>query len=176
MLSISVGSEDRVKGISLLFYQYGALLIKRCQYSLHRPKAFFVQNILPLVVIIISLAIAHILLDINNPPPLLLQPSMFFGISPYNYAIIGNNKTGASRNYVDTVFQQCGLGAKLLGNPNDPQSPCYRHQSVPDCNNYEKLNYRYNTPVCVDGCGNCSDRVSINDRPPSCYNGTVVSL
>ena len=168
---------QRVEGIQLLFYQYFALLVKRLQYSFRKRKAFFVQNILPIFVIIFTLLIAYFLLNVTDPPPLSLQPSTFFGVGPNNYVIVGNNKSGASKDYVDTLFEPCGLGATLLADPNDPGSPCYKKQKVEQCNNYDKLNIHYDTVNCVSECPTCGiDRVPLNNTPPSCYNGTVVSF
>lgn len=170
---IILGSFKRVSGFQLYFYQYIALLIKRWHYSRRKPLAFSVQNVLPLVVIAFCLVIAHFLLTVGNPPALLLHPSMFFRVSPYNYAIVGNNASGTSKDFIDTVFQQCGLGAKLLANPLDPNSPCYHDKPVPHCDNYDELNINYNTTVRQS---DCVDRVHVplHENPPLCYNGTIV--
>ena len=164
--------DKRITGLQLYFYQYVALLVKRWHYCWRKPVAFFVQNVLPLFVIAFCLVIAHFLLAVANPPALQLHPSMFFQVSPDNYVIVGNNASGASKDYINTVFQQCGLGAKLLDSPVDPYSPCYHNQTVQHCENYDELNDYYNNTAIND---TCIDRVPLYEGPPACYNGTVVS-
>jgi ABC-type multidrug transport system ATPase subunit len=170
--TIDVVDDKRVTGIRLFWYQYLALLIKRFHYSRHKLRAFFVQNILPLFVIAFCLLIAHFLLDITDPVSLLLHPSLFFGVAPVNYVIIGNNASGTSKDFASTLYQPCGLGAKLIGNPLDSNSQCYINQSIPLCTDYQDLNKFYNTSICLEGCHRCLEREPVYDAPPSCYNGT----
>ena len=172
MCNIYIGPtvKERLVGIRLFFYQYAAIMIKRFQYSRRKPVAFLVQNVLPLFVIGFCLIIAHILLAVSNPPSLLLQPSMFFGVSPYNYVIVGNNATGASHNFIDTLYQRCGLGAKLLESPFDNTSSCYWKLPIDNCTDYP--NY-YDDLTCHDNC-NCTQRAPPPPYP-TCFNGTAVS-
>ena len=150
-----------------MLYQYWALLVKRFHYSRRKPLAFFVQNLLPVVVIGFSLAIAHAILAVSDPPPLLLAPSMFFRVSPENYAFVGNNPAKASLDYTDTLFQPCGLGAELLASGDDSSSPCYWDRPPDTCAGYPDSEYL--CPLC-----NCSSRADLPSSKPACFNGTVV--
>lgn len=159
----------RVTGIRLLFNQYLALLIKRFHYTKRNRKAFFIQNILPLFVIGICLIIAHVVLDVSNPPSLLLHPSMFLKISKDNYVITASNDSASSLNFDRSIYEQCGIGAKIIVPPDDPSSSVCNQKTLTDsCSGYP-------SPSSIDecDCNNCSNRVQLPPQPPPCSEGTV---
>ncbi len=159
-------SVAMVTGIRLVLYQYCALLVKRFHYTRRNPKAFFVQNVLPLFVIGGCLAIAHSVLNVYDPPNLRMHPSMFFEFTPDNYMFVAQNNTKASRDYDDTLYRPCGIGAKYIDYSNNPESICYADTPPDSCHGYP-------TTLGQCDCENCS-RTPITQDTPTCYNGTVV--
>ena len=103
-------APHRLAGCHLWCSQYRALLVKRARYTQRRVLAAFVQNVLPLAVVLTSLVISYLLLDVANPPPLQLTPSLFSGESPDNYAFVGGLGTGETAPYRNALFNPCGLG------------------------------------------------------------------
>ena len=164
-----IDSDDvaMVTGVRLLLYQYVALIVKRLHHTRRNPKSFFVQNVLPLFVIGGCLAIAHSVLNVYNPPNLLMHPSMFFEFTSDNYMFAAQNNTAASNNFDTTLYRPCGIGAKYTRNPNNPHSICYADTPPDSCHGYPST-------LGQCDCKNCS-RPSIVHGAPSCYNGTVVS-
>ena len=159
-----------ITGVRLLLYQYFALLVKRFHYTKRNPKAFFVQNILPLFVIGGCLGIAHSVLNVYDPPHLLLHPSMYFKFSQYNYMFSAQNDSASSHDFDNTLYRACGVGAKYTGDSNNPDSVCYGAGNSPDtCSGYSSsTNAECSCKVC--------SRANISDVAPACFNGTVVSL
>lgn len=97
-------------GCYLLLLQFYALLVKRAQYATKRYLMFAVQNLFPLTVIIMCLAISKLLTTIVNPPPLEFSPDSFFSVNKDNYAIISGHSKEYTEPFYDAVFQQCGFG------------------------------------------------------------------
>ena len=159
--------RPRIRGLSLLLYQFVALLVKRFHYTRRKPLAFLVQNVLPLGVIGMSLAIAHYILSVSDPPSLLLHPSLFFSFTGKNYmmAYEGN----ASKNYADTLYRPCGIGAKYFEDPSDPNSMCYYDTPPDSCNGYPEPRFD-----CSSQC-DCYNRTT-PPYNPHCFNGTVVRI
>ena len=156
---------QRLTGVSLLFYQFLALLVKRFHYTRRRLIAFLVQNILPLLLIAACLGIAQYVLNISDPPSLPLNPSLFFDASIDNYVFVGgvNGAPGDAR-YLDLLQRPCGLGAEYLSSSHN----CTVSSGNHTCPAYPMADY-----TCLADC-NCTSRAD-SPQPPSCYNNTVVS-
>jgi len=71
---------------------------------------FAVQNILPLIVIIIGLLISWSLTRVSDPPPLEFNPDAFFSVNKENYAIVSGNSHAYTEPFYDPIFSQCGFG------------------------------------------------------------------
>ena len=101
--------------------QYAALMVKRFHYTRRKVTALVVQNVLPLVIIALSLLIANSLQTVTDQPPLELSPSLFFAKSQDNYMFVGGRQTNQTEPYIDTLFRPCGVGAHLA----EPSTHCH---------------------------------------------------
>ena len=142
-----------------------------------------IQNVLPLVIICLSLLIAHYLETVPDPPRLELSPNLFFAETKFNYLFAGGYYTNETGPLVDSLFQPCGVSAHILEPSTNTTSKCYEngksHHQCPK-ENYPQTQY---SCTCVSGddesnaCPlepyyhNMSQLPS--DYIPPCYNGTV---
>ena len=163
-----LGTTRPLTGLRLWHSQYHALLVKRARYTQRKLLASFVQSVLPLAVVLTSLVISYILLDVENPPPLQLTPSLFFQETPDNYAFVGGLGTGATASYRAALFRPCGVGL-------DISPPSTAGGVPPRCAN---RTVRASASTC-DGdtppilpcrCSSCRGTAQL--ITPSCYNGT----
>ena len=125
-----------------------------------------IQNVFPLVIIALSLAIARALQDVPNPPPLELSPYTFFSKAEYNYLFVGGYQGNETQSYFDSAFQPCGVGGHWLGSGGDPSSVCYDDPSHDPnlCDNTTEY-------LCTCPRNECNDTTPFPDHI-SCYNGT----
>jgi hypothetical protein len=132
--------------------------------------ALTVQNVFPLLVICLSLFIAHSLQTVADPPPLELSPHLFFAKSHFNYLFTGGYYSNMTDPYVDSLFQPCGVAAHGPCSPTDLDgaSNCYKNNSdfVCTCDQYPRQQYS-----CA--CDSCKVTPDNDHQTPSCYNATV---
>lgn len=168
---MEVSSRHLTSG-RLWLAQFYALLIKRLHYTKGNLVALLVQNIFPLLVICLSLLIAHFLQTIPNPPPLELSPHLFFAKSQYNYLFAGGYYTNVTAPPIDSLFQPCGVATHGVGSATNA---CYKNSSTSTyCSGYPQEQYSCTCPSCkVQSPLNESFRVPYLHNIPSCYNGTI---
>lgn len=118
-------SQQRLSGLKLWLSQFSALIVKRFHYTKRRYIMLSIQNILPFLVLALSLLIAHNLQTVPDPPPLELSPDLFFVKSLENYMFVGGYEENDTTPIVETVFKPCGAGGHQLGLSTDPKSQCY---------------------------------------------------
>ncbi len=153
--------------------QFIALIVKRFHYTKRKLFALLIQNVLPAVIITITLLVARGLQTIPDPPPLELSPGQWFSVNRDNYLFIGGYYTEETSKYVDTFFQPCGIGGHQTS---DDFSGCFQGNgdyisgySYPCAGN---PSHKY---ICT--CHNGTD-VLCNDpgffpiQAPICFNGT----
>lgn len=154
--------------IQVWLSQYAALMVKRFHYTRRKVTALVVQNVLPLVIIALSLLIANSLQTVTDQPPLELSPSLFFAKSQDNYMFVGGRQTNQTEPYIDTLFRPCGVGAHLLGNSSDRSSACYFDPSASfPCSRFPTD--QYHECECDHDCWNVT---ALSTDSSFCYNGT----
>ena len=173
-------SNKRLSLLHLWVSQFLALIVKRFHYTKRKLVALLVQNILPLLLILISLLIAFFLNSVPEPPPLELSPDHFFKVSDYNYIFVGGHQQSETDKFIQTFFQLCGAGAHVT---TDKPLECL------EGNSYYTLGSSFSCPMsdypqnqysctCANFTGEsiCN---SIDPVPfpytkyvPVCYNGT----
>lgn len=157
---------SHLTGCQLWTSQFLALTVKRFHYTRRKTVALVIQNVFPLVIIALSLAIARALQDVPNPPPLELSPYTFFSKAEYNYLFVGGYQGNETQSYFDSAFQPCGVGGHWLGSGGDPSSVCYDDPSHDPnlCDNTTEY-------LCTCPRNECNDTTPFPDHI-SCYNGT----
>ncbi len=162
------GESKRLSGPALWLSQYATLIVKRFHYTRRKIFALLVQNVLPMVIVLISLIIAYVLQSVPDLPKLELHPSLFFKTTRYNYMFVGGYETNRTSPYVDSLYQECGLGAHTLGSSVDPKSHCFAHPT----DNYTCSHYPSHQYHCT--CGHsCADQAPFPKQAAPCWNGTV---
>ena len=131
-----------------------------------------IQNLLPFLVLALSLLIAHNLQTVPDPPPLELSPDLFFAKSTDNYIFVGGSLTNDTLPIVDSLYKPCGVGGHLLGSSTDPKSSCHYSNEPAPCSQSSYPQHQY-ICTCEESCQNDSVSFPFQDRLPSCYNGTV---
>ena len=138
--------------------------------------ALVVQNVLPLLVILLGLVIAMALQSVPNSPMLELSPHMFFTKAGYNYMFVGGAYNNVTAPMADSFFRPCGVAAHTVGNPQDPTSRCYQgnHWS-PDAHqcprqNYPQVQYSCKCPASL--AYSCNQSTLVTSGVPGCFNGT----
>ena len=143
-------------------------MVKRFHYTRRKVVALVVQNVLPLLIIGLSLLIANNLQTVSDQPPLELSPSLFFAKSQDNYMFVGGRQTNQTEPYIDTLFRPCGVGAHLLDSSLDSSSPCHFDPSASyTCSRYPTHQFH----ECECG-GECWNGTAVSTDPSFCYNGT----
>ena len=159
--------------------QFYASLVKRVHYTKRTPLALIVQNMLPLLVILISLLVTRTLLTMHDPPALELSPHLFFAKDEYNYLFVGGTYNNITAPMVDSVFKPCGVSAHTLGSDMNSTSICYEDTTRPplQCpsHDYPQVQYHCNCDSCINA--NSSEGISgrglfLSSGVPACYNGT----
>ena len=150
-----------------------ALMVKRFHYTKRRVLALLIQNVLPAVVIAITLLVARSLQTVNDPPPLELSPEQWFTVNRDNYMFVAGYNTNETSQYIDTFSRPCGVGGHRTS---DDPSGCFQG------NGPYTTNHSYtcdgNPPLqysCTCGNGTnlaCNDPGSFPNQTPLCYNGT----
>ena len=169
-------SQQRLTGMKLWLSQFGALILKRFHYTKRRYIMLSIQNILPFLVLALSLLIAHNLQTVPDPPPLELSPNLFFAKSRDNYMFVGGYEGNDTTPIMETLFRPCGAGGHQLGSSTDPNSTCYYYSSKPTTCSPET--YPQDQYICT-----CEDDACQNDSVPfpfqtptelpQCYNRTI---
>lgn len=166
--------NNRLTHARLWIMQFYALLVKRILYTKGKLVALTVQNIFPLVVIILSLLIAQHLQSVPDPPPLELSPQLFFAKSHYNYLFAGGYYTNETTTMIESLFHPCGVSANRLSSATNKKSKCYYDSTaMHQCptSNYPQQQYSCSCQSCENE--NQSYSWGLNDGPPPCYNGTI---
>ena len=178
--------HSHMRVFRLRMVQFYASLVKRVHYTKGALVALVVQNILPLLLILVSLFIAHALLIVHDPPALELAPHLFFAKNKYNYLFVGGTYSNLTAPMVDSLFQPCGISAHTVGHASDSTSPCYQDKSwTPEqqqcpAGDYPQVQYSCNCASCMASLqdhSNCSVFVCSTEQPtcsgvPTCYNRT----
>ena len=172
-LGTSKGSaEQRLTGVKLWLSQFIALTVKRFHYTKRRYIMLSIQNVLPFLVLALSLLIAHNLQSVPDPPPLELSPDLFFTKSLDNYMFVGGSPTNDTGPIMETLYKPCGIGGHLLGSSTDPNSKCFHSDEFATCPASSYPQHQY-ICTCEESCRNDSIPFPFQDQPPPCYNGTV---
>ena len=161
-------SEQRLSGLKLWLSQFCALIVKRFHYTKRRYIMLSIQNILPFMVLALSLLIAHNLQTVPDPPPLELSPNLFFVKSPENYIFVGGSERNDTSPITETLFKPCGAGGHQLGSSTDPKSPCYYGNKPMTC---PPILNQYICTCEHDGCQNDSVPFPFQSpaQLPQCY-------
>ena len=159
----SVETNNRLTSWRLWLVQFYALLVKRLHYTKGHLLALAVQNLLPLVVICISLLISRTLQAVPDPPQLELSPHLFFAKADYNYLFAGGYYTNETAPMVDSLFQPHGIAAPHLSNNNNN-----KNSSDTQCSGYPQQQYSCSCEDC-----NVFLNESVLPTTPLCYNKTV---
>ena len=171
----SAEKPERLHIVRVWLSQYEALLVKRFHYTRRKLLALVVQNVLPMVIIVLSLWIAHSLQTVNDQPSLLLSPSLFFNKSQDNYIFVGGYETNKTEPYIQSLFRPCGVAADTLFSSTDRFSHCYYNPNASyPCSNYPQDQYHPCGCCNVENqtCDMCWNLTSFPSEVPSCYNGT----
>lgn len=155
----------RLTGSRLWFSQYHALLVKRARYTQRKVLATFVQNVLPLAVVLTSLIISYLLLDVQNPPPLQLTPSLFSKESPVNYIFVGGLGTSRTAPYRNALFDPCGLGPGVSPEAAGMPPRCTNRTSWASCSGDTP-------PILPCRCPSCHHGDDGSVTTPPCYKST----
>lgn len=156
----------------LWIMQFYALLIKKIHYTKGKLVSLVVQNVFPLVLIILSLLIAQHLQNVPDPPPLELSPQLFFAKSHYNYLFAGGYYTNETADMIDSLFHPCGVSAHRLDSATNENSKCYYDSTTHQCpsSNYPQQQYSCSCQSCESE--NQTLSWDLDNGPPPCYNGT----
>ena len=175
-------------GLRLWLLQFYALLVKRVHYTKGALIPLVVQNLLPLLLFLVSLFIAKALFTVPDPPNLELSPQLFFAKAKYNYMFVGGTYSNLTAPMVDSIFQPCGVSTHALSSAGDS---CYQQQQqqkrimhTPQqqeqwqcpAKDYPQIQYNCGCESCM--VGNSPEGVSnrsvfLSSGIPVCYNGTV---
>ena len=143
--------------------------MKRFHYTRRKCIVFLVQNVLPLIFILLALVIAHVLQTVPDPPKLELHPSMFLKTTDYNYIFVGGYENNRTSPFIESLYQPCGVGAHLLGSSFDPNSRCFNDPAADYSCHHHRPSHHYHC-----SCNpSCLDWVPFPDVAPSCWDGTV---
>ena len=183
---LSQDNNNYMCGLWLWLVQFYASLVKRVHYTKGALIALVVQNLLPLLLVLVSLFIAKTLLTVPEPPNLELSPHLFFAKAKYNYMFVGGTYNNLTAPMVDSIFQPCGVSAHAVGSAADS---CYQQQQQHTTNtpqqqeqwqcpakDYPQVQYNCGCESCM--VGNSPEGVSnrsvfLSSGVPVCYNGTV---
>ncbi len=168
-----VDTNNRHTYFHLWILQFYALLVKRVLYTKGALVALAVQNLFPLVVIILALTIARFLQFVPDPPELELSPHLFFAKSQYNYMFVGGNYSNGTSPMIDSLFRPCGIAASDAAH-------CYHSNNLSTAppqqcpvDDYPQNQYSCSCPqFCSNGSETNYTLFNSSDLP-SCYNGTV---
>ncbi|XP_059170728.1 uncharacterized protein LOC131952183 [Physella acuta] len=143
----SVSKQERLTGLSLLFTQMAALLIKRLHHYRRNWRILVSALLLPIIFLVFGLGFASVRLDESNMKALVLDASMY---GPDSYAFFQDSvKNNISKRFVQTLTNtEVGFGTACM--KDDLSRKFFDEDKCASPSPW----YNYTKPMFMVGCRN----------------------